>query len=67
MVDDVVHEEAADDGAAGHGEDDAFAAAERPHVAHRFVFHFGDCFAGGGDVRSKRSRISFVVFSDGVS
>ena len=32
VVDDVVHEEAADDGGAGHGEDDAVAAAEGPLV-----------------------------------
>ncbi len=33
VVDDVVHEKAAIDGGAGHRENDAFAAAERPHVA----------------------------------
>src|SRR5215203_4263472 len=38
VVDDVVHEEAADDGAARHGEDYAFAAAQCPHIVERFIF-----------------------------
>ena len=35
VVDDVVHQEAASHGRAGHGEDYAVAAAECPLVAHR--------------------------------
>ena len=50
---------------AGHGEDHAFAAAERPRVVHRFVFNGGDRFAGVGDVAVEEGDDFFRRFEDG--